>query len=435
MFEPLRKVNPDFLRKLIPICGDATKPGLGISDQDRELIIKEVSIIFHAAASTRFDELLRFSVPINVNSVMEIMSICRECTNLKAAVYVSTAFSQCIYGNIKEKVYSLPMSYEEINNTVQIIKRRNLSKEDEVAFTKILLGNFPNTYVFTKSIAEGLLNERAKDLPFSIFRFPIALATYKEPLPGWIDTIQGLNQAMVGVGLGIIRLFNVDGNANLHVVPADWTCNALIGTAYETDTFKNRENPDELPVYNYAANENNILTWNKYRPITLKYTPHMMPIKAVYYPYYFFIKSARLFTFLHFILHFLPAILGDVVLRISGRKPILHKVFKKGNKFIKVTKFFTLWNWTFESKMVQSMWNKLSEADKRLIPFDLTHIDWEDFTVQAWQGTLTYALKDYASSEERFNKFKRLQKIHRTIQILVAAIIIWFIWKLYLVLL
>ncbi|XP_033208407.1 uncharacterized protein LOC117167516 [Belonocnema kinseyi] len=58
--------------------------------------------------------------------------------------------------------------------TLQIIKRRNLSAEDDISFTKILSGNFPNTYVFTKSIGEGELNKRAKDLPFSIFRFPIS---------------------------------------------------------------------------------------------------------------------------------------------------------------------------------------------------------------------------------------------------------------------
>lgn len=83
-----------------------------------------------------------------------------------------------------------------------------------------------------------------------------------------------------------------------------------------------RENPDELPVYNYVADKTNILTWEKYRLISLKHISHMIPIKAVYYPYFFLIKSARLFTLYHFILHFIPAILGDVVLRILGREPM-----------------------------------------------------------------------------------------------------------------
>lgn len=57
--------------------------------------------------------------------------------SLQAAIYVSTAFSQRVHQNIEEKVYPLPITYEEMNNIVQIIKRRNLSEEDEISFTKM----------------------------------------------------------------------------------------------------------------------------------------------------------------------------------------------------------------------------------------------------------------------------------------------------------
>ncbi|XP_033208406.1 fatty acyl-CoA reductase wat-like [Belonocnema kinseyi] len=430
IFAPLRKINPDFQKKLIPISGDATKSGLGLSDEDRALIIEEVSIVFHAAASTKFDDPLQLSVPINVNSVIELISICKECQKLKAAVYVSTAFSQCVHENIEEKVYPIPMTYEEIDYTVQIMKRRNFSEEEEVQFTKILLGKFPNTYVFTKSIAEGVLNEKARDLPFSIFRFPIALATYKEPVPGWVDTVQGFNQALVGIGIGVIRVLNIDENANLHMVPADFVCNALIATAWETGTLENR-NPDELPVYNYVCGKNNRITWYDFRQLCLKHGPKQIPMNAIYYPDAFYIKTLEIYAFYNFFLHLIPALLGDVLLRILGKKPILHKIYKKGNILLEVTRFFTLWNWSFESERVQSLWNKLSRGDKDLLPFDLTSLDWEDANIECWKGTLKYALKDNASSEERFRKYTRLYTVHRTIQVLFATFILWLIWKLY----
>ena len=41
----------------------------------------------------------------------------------------------------------------------------------------------PNTYTFTKALAENLLQNEAKDLPVSIFRPSIIGAAYKEPLP------------------------------------------------------------------------------------------------------------------------------------------------------------------------------------------------------------------------------------------------------------
>ena len=80
-------------------------------------------------------------------------------------------------------------------------------------------------------------------------------------------------------------------------------------------------------------------------------------------------------------------------------------MYKKGNKLLEVARFFMLWNWTFESKRIQSLWNKLSETDKELVPFDLTTIDWWDVSVEAWKGVLKFVLKDNSSSEERHRRY------------------------------
>lgn len=47
------------LNVLVPISGDVTVQGLGISDNDREKLINEVNIIIHSAATVKFDEELR----------------------------------------------------------------------------------------------------------------------------------------------------------------------------------------------------------------------------------------------------------------------------------------------------------------------------------------------------------------------------------------
>jgi alcohol-forming fatty acyl-CoA reductase len=41
------------------IEGDLLLPNLGISNEDRKLIIDHVSIVFHSAATVRFDEPLK----------------------------------------------------------------------------------------------------------------------------------------------------------------------------------------------------------------------------------------------------------------------------------------------------------------------------------------------------------------------------------------
>lgn len=50
---------PDFESKIIPIEGDMMEHELGISEEDRKTLCNEISIVFHSAATVRFDEPMR----------------------------------------------------------------------------------------------------------------------------------------------------------------------------------------------------------------------------------------------------------------------------------------------------------------------------------------------------------------------------------------
>jgi fatty acyl-CoA reductase len=55
----LKTLYPDFKSKLVAVQGDLAEPDLGISSEDREILIKNVNIVFHSAATVRFDEPLK----------------------------------------------------------------------------------------------------------------------------------------------------------------------------------------------------------------------------------------------------------------------------------------------------------------------------------------------------------------------------------------
>ncbi len=59
------------------------------------------------------------------------------------------------------------------------------------AKTKEVIGERPNTYTFTKAIAEQLVAQERGDLPISIVRPSIVVGSWKEPFPGWIDNMNG----------------------------------------------------------------------------------------------------------------------------------------------------------------------------------------------------------------------------------------------------
>lgn len=49
-------LHEDHLSKIKALSGDITEPELGLSKEDLRTVIDEVSIIFHSAATVRFDE-------------------------------------------------------------------------------------------------------------------------------------------------------------------------------------------------------------------------------------------------------------------------------------------------------------------------------------------------------------------------------------------
>lgn len=54
-----------------------------------------------------------------------------------------------------------------------------------------LSNNIPNTYVFTKNIAESMINDYKDILPVVVYRPSVVTAAEKEPVPGFIDNFNG----------------------------------------------------------------------------------------------------------------------------------------------------------------------------------------------------------------------------------------------------
>lgn len=57
------------------ISGDCTLPDLGISDDDRKLLAENVSIVYHCAATVRFDEALKRAVLLNTRGTKLMLEL------------------------------------------------------------------------------------------------------------------------------------------------------------------------------------------------------------------------------------------------------------------------------------------------------------------------------------------------------------------------
>ena len=114
-----KHLHDDLFEKVVAIESDITTEGLGLSQSDRTLLQEQVHIVFHSAASVKFDAPLKDNLRDNVYGTCSIVKLCNTIKNLKALVHVSTAYSNCQSRDIAEDIQPLERDVDDIVKVVE----------------------------------------------------------------------------------------------------------------------------------------------------------------------------------------------------------------------------------------------------------------------------------------------------------------------------
>ncbi|EFN84876.1 Fatty acyl-CoA reductase 1 [Harpegnathos saltator] len=425
LFIKLKDEQPKFRHQVVAIAGDCSQPNLGISSQDRDTLIREVSIVFHVAATVRFDEKLKLAMAINVRSAKDILYLCKEMTNLKSFVHVSTAYANCPQRVIEEKFYDPPIDSDKLIAVMECMEDKLV--ED---ITPQLLGKWPNTYAYTKAIAEHVIKKHADDYPVGIFRPAIVISTYREPMRGWIDNMYGPTGVAAGAGAGLLRSIHCNGSMQANVVPADLTVNALVLSAWDTANIhrQNNKTSGEIPIYNYVSTDNPI-TYDQLKDLSAKYGLDIPSNRAIWYYSFRNNKHRIVHLFFVYFMHLLPALLVDTVTFCMGRQPRLLKVYKKVHKFLDVLKYFCTQEWTFTNDRLRAMIGKLSPKDSDRFFCDIQDVDWNVYFETYIQGIRVYLIKDPLDTLPQARaRWQRLYWTHQVLKVILAYVLIRLSW-------
>ncbi|KAI8433262.1 hypothetical protein MSG28_015333 [Choristoneura fumiferana] len=82
-------------------------------------------------------------------------------------------------------------------------------------------------------------------------------AALKEPMPGWVDNLNGPTGVLVGAGKGVIRTMHLKESLKADMIPVDLVVNGCILVAYNTG----RTRPGQVAVVNLTESGRNPLTW------------------------------------------------------------------------------------------------------------------------------------------------------------------------------
>ncbi|KAJ8707569.1 hypothetical protein PYW07_011246 [Mythimna separata] len=432
LYDRLRKECPDFIRKISIVEGDMGQPELGMCAEDRTKIMNEVEVIFHGAATVRFDEPLKTAVQINVRGTREMLRLARGCARLKAFVHISTAYSNCVQTEIGEKFYDSPLPGDKLIDLVETMDDQVLNN-----ITPGLLGAFPNTYAYTKAVAEHIVLEYSKGLPVALFRPSIVIGTSKEPVSGWIDNVYGPTGVVVGAAVGLLHVLNCNPKVVADLVPGDMVVSGVIAAAWRTardyPSSCNHEDapPADLPppVYNYVSSEQKPLTWEQFMSHNEVYGLQVPSVQAIYYYLFMLTSNKTLYWFYCLLLHWLPAYVIDAVAVIVGKKPMLRKTYAKITKFSEVMAYFATREWKFDNRNTQKLFAEMCGADQKLFDFDMSAVDWNDYFYNYIRGIRVYLLKDPVDTVPAgLRKHYRLKLMHYTFSAILGLLLLRLLW-------
>ncbi|KAH8371753.1 hypothetical protein KR093_008781 [Drosophila rubida] len=415
IFQRIRDERPEVLKKVTIYQGDVTYDLLGLSGDSLKHVVENTNIVFHMAATLKLEGNLRDAIDMNLQGTQRALNVAKQMKQLEAFVHLSTAFCNCDQEVMYEKVYEFPHKPEDLMRLAEWMDVKTLD-----AITPDLLKPHPNTYTYSKRLAEILVRDHYETMPVIIARPSIVSPAAYEPLGGWVDNLNGPTGLMIGCGKGVIRSVLVNQENKAEVIPVDYAINGLIVIPYEFN--KQAKRPLNVPVYNITNAEHRKMTMGTVVEMSKRINKQVPFNAGLWYPDPCVTTNKAYHKFNVAMFHWLPAYFLDFLLLILGQKRFMLRVQEKISTGLDVLQFFTLNAWSFRSDNYASLWDKLSEQDKQIFNMNMTVKETEEeYMFISALGARRFILKE---KDEDLVKARLHMNIQRVVDIVCKTLIV-----------
>ncbi len=297
------KTSEYISRRVEVIGGDVSLPDLGIDPETARRLHGKLDLVVNFAGLVDFNPDLRLAAGTNVDGGVHVANFAQSCDHARL-VHISTCYVAGMRdGFVREQVepnrspngteISAHEEYENMRRIIERTEAENESAETEAHLHKDVIARlsergyeanerrirdmvgrlkrkrlremmslagterakelgWPNTYTYTKALAEMLLSERADELPLTIFRPAIVESAIEYPFPGWNE---GFNTSGPLVYLAQTWFRHVPAKAGnpLDVIPVDEVCKALLIASAAL------LRGEHAPVYQCGSSDRNFL--------------------------------------------------------------------------------------------------------------------------------------------------------------------------------
>uniref|UniRef100_A0A8C7X5P0 Fatty acyl-CoA reductase n=1 Tax=Oryzias sinensis TaxID=183150 RepID=A0A8C7X5P0_9TELE len=405
LFDRVREANPDFHKKIIPISSELTQPGLSISPEDVEKLSACINIVFHCAATIRFDEPLKHALQLNVIATQELLSLAQRMHHLEAFIHISTAYANCNRKHIDEVIYPPPVEPKKLIESLEWM-------DDGIVqdITPRLIGDRPNTYTYTKALAEYVVQQEQDKLNIGIIRPSIVGASWQEPFPGWIDNFNGPSGVFIAAGKGILRTMRANNDAVADLIPVDVVVNLTLAVGWYTAV-------KTYCLYPFKAFSKLVLCLKR-NPLEQAFRRPNANITSNYLINQYWILVSHKF----------PALIYDLFLRLCGQKPQMMRIFNRLHKAIGLLEYFSSQDWEWNSDNISMLMSQLTPEDRTMFNFDVRQLNWPEYIENYCIGTKKYVLnEDMSDIPAARQHLRKLRNIRYTFNTLLVV----FIWRVF----
>jgi thioester reductase-like protein len=309
-FKPLHerhgaKLGAYISKRVKVIDGDVTQVDLGMSAEAAGRLKRDVDLVVNCAGLVEFDPDLRDALDTNVDGAVNALEFTRQCANARL-VHVSTVYvTGRRDGTVSEELikdfapqgdgFCAEDEYRAAREALDQLKVESATPEAEIALCKEVLAiieqrgldesndtlvrnmthrhrqqrlrnqmadegmrraqkwGWPNTYTYSKSLAESLLVDRAGDVPMCVVRPAIVESAASFPFPGWNEGFNTCGPLTYLMATWFRNLPAAEGNF-FDVVPVDLVCNLI--TIASSAILRG----EHAPVYQAGTSDRNPLT-------------------------------------------------------------------------------------------------------------------------------------------------------------------------------
>jgi len=257
--------------------GDVSQPGLGIEPETRERLLASVDLVVNSSGLVDFNPDLREALAINVEGTAHLIDFIRA-SKKAGLLHLSTCYvagardgrvSEELkpnYTPVHQRDYDAERERQQLEELVKKVEERSEGRELTAALLRQAKGKrseareltgaqleaqiqknrqrwlknrlikvgmqrakrlgWPNTYTFTKSLAESLIATRAADLPVAVVRPSIVETSTAQPFRGWNEGVN--TSAPLAYLLGTnFRQLPTNERKCLDVIPVDLVCRGM----------------------------------------------------------------------------------------------------------------------------------------------------------------------------------------------------------------